>query len=321
MIIPFDFSDAHYTAAARIWSSLFQQNPESPEKVRQDDQAREVKHKCARFFWQEQGENVAMAFYIQQCGNYQPDLFNIYVLVLPSHRKQGIGTALYNHLMAELVPHEPNKLLTTTIEDMLDGVRFLKRHGFRAAKRYIVSTLPVEAFDPGQFAAERERFTRSPYTIKTLRQLREADPENCLRKLHTLKKLLRADLPSSFELTEVSYEAFAKQFESPHFYPDGYFVALHDDTHIGLTNLWQNSVDPGRLITHLTGTHPDYRRQGIALVLKLNAIEFAQQIGAKTIHTDNEENNPMYTLNLKLGFVPEPAEVEFVKHLSREHRS
>jgi len=94
MIIPFDFSDAHYAAYAHIWNTIFHQNPESAEKVRQDDEAREAKFKCARFFWQEEGELVGMAFYIQQCWNYQPNLFDIYILVLPSHRKQGIGTAL-----------------------------------------------------------------------------------------------------------------------------------------------------------------------------------------------------------------------------------
>jgi hypothetical protein len=33
------------------------------------------------------------------------------------------------------------------------------------------------------------------------------------------------------------------------------------------------------------------------------------------IETDNEENNPMYQLNLQLGFAPQPAELDFHKDM------
>ena len=315
MIIPFDNSDAHYTAYAHIWSTIFHHNPESAESVRNDDKDRDAKFKYARYFWQEQGELVGMALYVQQFWNYRPNLFDIYVFVLPDYRKKGIGTALYEHLMAQLAPHEPTKLVTLTVENKLDGIRFVEQRGFKPAMRYIVSTLQVDRFDAGLFSAERERFDQSPYTIQTLRQLREVDPENYLRKLHALKQTLTMDVPAPDELKGISYQAFAKQFQSPNMYPDGVLVALDGDQCIGMTEVWQNSANPERLNQYMTGTLPAYRRQGIALVLKLHAIEFAQRIGKKIIHTDNEENNPMYLLNLKLGFEPEPAEIEFVKQI------
>ena len=36
----------------------------------------------------------------------------------------------------------------------------------------------------------------------------------------------------------------------------------------------------------------------------------------KFIETDNEENNPMYQINLKLGYEPLPAWVDYEKKLS-----
>jgi hypothetical protein len=40
---------------------------------------------------------------------------------------------------------------------------------------------------------------------------------------------------------------------------------------------------------------------------------FAQEIGAKFIETNNEEHNPMYQLNLQLGFQPQSADLDMEK--------
>jgi len=49
--------------------------------------------------------------------------------------------------------------------------------------------------------------------------------------------------------------------------------------------------------------------------LKVKAIEVAKAEGFKTIATSNEENNPMYQLNLQLGYEPALAWLEFEKKL------
>jgi hypothetical protein len=45
------------------------------------------------------------------------------------------------------------------------------------------------------------------------------------------------------------------------------------------------------------------------------AFEFAKAQGARSIQTDNEEKNPMYDLNVRLGFKPIPAWLIFAKEL------
>ena len=59
-----------------------------------------------------------------------------------------------------------------------------------------------------------------------------------------------------------------------------------------------------------------YRRRGIALALKLRGIAYAKAQGRPTIKTWNESNNrAMLAINDALGFVKQPAWIDFVKTL------
>ena len=44
----------------------------------------------------------------------------------------------------------------------------------------------------------------------------------------------------------------------------------------------------------------------------------AEKLGIKTIEADNEENNPMFKLNLQLGFKPQRAYLDFQKKIPDE---
>ncbi len=58
--------------------------------------------------------------------------------------------------------------------------------------------------------------------------------------------------------------------------------------------------------------HPDHRRRGIALALKLRAVEHARARGYRAIKThSNAINTGMLALNTALGFRPGPAMVTF----------
>ena len=78
-----------------------------------------------------------------------------------------------------------------------------------------------------------------------------------------------------------------------------------------MSNLWRKEPTGKRFGAGLTGVVRAYRRPGIATALKVRTIEYARSVGAETIVTSNEENNPMYTLNLKLGFEPKPAWISY----------
>ena len=53
----------------------------------------------------------------------------------------------------------------------------------------------------------------------------------------------------------------------------------------------------------------------ITLALKIKAFEKLIETGIKQVRTDNEENNPMYLINVALGFKPEPYCYEYQKEI------
>ena len=102
-------------------------------------------------------------------------------------------------------------------------------------------------------------------------------------------------------------------FEDPGFLPQAWLVAYDGDTAVAMVNLFKSADTIEVLETDLTGVRRDYRRRGLATTLKNQVIEIAKGLGARQIHTWNEENNPMYQLNLRLGFQPQPADIDWQK--------
>lgn len=72
---------------------------------------------------------------------------------------------------------------------------------------------------------------------------------------------------------------------------------------------------PTKLETASTGVVRSHRRRGITTAMKLRAIQWAQANGYESIETDNEENNPMYAINMQLGYQPMPAWLSYQKEL------
>ena len=99
----------------------------------------------------------------------------------------------------------------------------------------------------------------------------------------------------------------------PSYNVDSWFVALDGARYVGMSQGRPNPVDPENMYSGLTGVVPSHRRLGIATALKLRVIAYTRQKGIKTLVALNEEHNPMFQLNLALGFKLKPAWVTYEK--------
>ena len=93
-------------------------------------------------------------------------------------------------------------------------------------------------------------------------------------------------------------------------------VAVKDSAYIASTDITvYPKAEPHKGWTGGLGVLKKYRRKGIATALKIKAIEKLLEKGVTDVRTDNEENNPMYKINVALGFKPVPFSLDYSKNI------
>jgi mycothiol synthase len=312
-IRPFDATDVDYEGFARVENGVWPDYPVTVEELRHSDKSRDPKYLFRRFVVEVGGEIVATFMYCEPWWAMKPGKYHINLEVLPEFRRRGIGTACYNQLMVCLTEHGPEVFSTSTRDDQKDAIRFLKKRGFQQVMRFPTSELDVSAFDFARFSEYPARMEDIGIEIRTLEELGARGPD-WIRKWYELENELMQDVPAADPFTPPTFDNFQeRRLGHPAFNAASQFVALDGDVWVGISGLWVPPAEPDRLYTGLTGVVRSHRRKGIATAMKLRGIAFAEDYGAKSIETDNEENNPMYELNLKLGFEPRPAWLQFEK--------
>ncbi len=310
----FDNSDRDYTRLVEIHNAVLPEWPLTAEGLKVDDGMREKRFFRQRYMWEEDGEIVAYASVGESAGSYEPGKYFVYVVVHPEWQRRGIGTRLYDHVTGVLEARDlkPVKLVSDAMEDREDALRFLEKRGYERIQRQEVSRLDVDAFDWDTFSPKLGSVERAGLTVRTGDWLLENDPD-AKTKLYDLVWAILQDVPMPDPLTRRPFDEWIKQFEHPAFLGASWFIAVDGDDYVGMSSTWKCLASAERLYQGLTGVLKPYRRKGIATDLKVRVSEFARDHGVRYIITDNEENNPMYGINVQLGFEKMPGEVIYRK--------
>ena len=234
---------------------------------------------------------------------YMPK-YRLLLLAHPQWLKRGVGSLLLERLTADL--HEARAITVSCRQyaSETELIEFLKSNSFVEVSRVFDLRLNVAGTDVSSFAPLRKRIAERGISISTFAEERVRDPR-CVEKLYELTTLLRQDDPASGPFVPPAYNAREALLwlEMRYVLPDAIFIAKRGDEYVGVSDVSLFEAVPGGLMQGFTGVKREYRRQGLATVLKLCGIEYAQTHGYAIIQSFNKaEQAAMRALNEKLGF-------------------
>lgn len=328
----FEPSENEYEEICRVHNLEWPDRPNTVRNYKWGDENWNKDYLFQRFVGELDGKMIVEGTYMVPHWSYKPGKFQLGWSIDPAYRdykeaSKGIHQHMYEYVLSELADQDPTLLTTGTREDKQGRINFLTANGFEFKMRYPESELVVDDFDFGPYAGLPAKMVEKGIEIHTLADLMESDP-NWLHKIYELCWELEQDVPMPDEPTKEPLDEWEKGLKHPNFLPEGWFVAVDTniDTsnydnqdrgdYVGVSMLGIDLVLPEKMHTWLTGVVRTHRRKGVATAMKLRAIDLAKRRGAKTIDTDNEENNPMYDLNMQLGFKPKPAWADYHKDLN-----
>ena len=307
----FESTDADYEGIVAVHNAACPRDQVSVELMRQVDSRRKPQFFFERYVGEIGGQMVATGAISHVRQSFRP---NKYFIDWDSHPQSGaaVDVAFFDDLYGRLLARNPQRIESYVREDHAHRVARLNELGFRPGLVDAYSALHVPDFSFEAYSALPAHVATLGVQIVTLSEWENSAESDWKTKLEQAEWDLVQDVPHDEPFTRKTIDEWWELLSDPRKPHDGYFIALAPNREIIGVSYLVKGVQ-GVFYTGLTAVARDWRRKGIATMLKVRAIRYAHNMGAHTIQTDNEENNPMYALNIQLGFEPLPAWQEYIR--------
>ena len=243
----------------------------------------------------------------------------------PNYNHKGYRKLLFDEMLKRVKAYNCNKILTSIYQhpNYKEHQKLLIKEDFKLVqtnREYScnIRKVDIKKYNPliDRLESEGIKFYDSKEEMITNIQ----KFPNHFKKLEELEWTYAQDfpIPKGIKHTRSPFDHFMKHWLD--FYENSYgteIVAIKDKQYIGSTDIEVfHKTEPHKGWTGGLGVLKDFRRRGIATALKIIAIEKLLKKGVTEIRTDNEENNPMYKINVALGFEPVPFSLEYMKEIN-----
>lgn len=213
-------------------------------------------------------------------------------------RGKGVGGQLAA-VLRDALPAATKGLSVSVRDNDPYSLDWAQARGFQQVVHRFASELDLQTFDITPFQADLDRVAAQGVTFTTLADADAATLERYLN-FHADRLMETPDLNGHARWPLRQVRQTLHLDDDPH--PERIFLA------VSATGEWLGNtavVAHGDLAyNELTAIHPRARGRGLALPLKVQAIQAMQQAGLKTMRTNNHSlNAPMLAVNRRLGFV------------------
>jgi GNAT superfamily N-acetyltransferase len=201
-----------------------------------------------------------------------------------SHRRQGVGTALYDRIETRLARIGASALETQINDE--DGRVFLEHRGFVRT-----NVMRLQALDLARADLPEPGLSTLPLSAIDIDSIRDLYKEG------------HADIPSASPRAPLTDEDFQRKVVDAELVDrDLSSIAVEDGRPIAFTIVIANH-DDGRASAQMTAVARDRRGRGLAYAVKVDSLRRCRAAGLQTMVTQNDlENAPMLAVNRKLGF-------------------
>jgi mycothiol synthase len=277
-----------YTA---VWNAVLPRYPITPDELERSRQRRSDDVRLvARLDWAVAGCGAAIRSDL-------PGRTYMGAVVLPEHRRRGLGRGLLERVVVAARGHGSEILAAGLEEGDVDGEAFAERFGLREVLREVevVRTLRADEAEPPSLPG---------IEVVPLEQRPDL--------LASTYELVAATMPEMPLHAPFSMPAYGRWLEEDATGDDviagGTLVALDEGQVVGFAGLVRRAADPHLAEHGFTGVAATHRGRGIATLLKRSQIAWAARAGYRELMTATQfANAPMRAINDRLGYEAQPA--------------
>ena len=315
----FTETDFEFSEIARLYNLVSHDDKEHPDDIKDDWAIRDQSIIRDRLFLYKDNTVIGyLGFGQGRNENKQNCYFNIYLD--PKYNGNGYRQKLYDKMLEQVQVFSCKRLYMSIYEheNYDESKKLLINNGFKNDFKIRESSLDISSINLEEYSSLVEKLgSKGIQFYDAKNEMKESSDH--YQKLEELGWIYGQDfpMPDGTVMTRSpfnQYMKYQKLFEEQHYGIQ--IVAVDGDKYVGSTDIHiYPKSDPHKAWTGSLGVLREYRRQGIATALKVKAFEKLREKGVKQVRTDNEENNPMYLINVAMGFKPEPYCYEYQKEI------
>ena len=239
------------------------------------------------------------------------------LMIHPGWRKRGVGGSLFDVLLENLRLARAGTAQARAGEDATESLAFLQRRGFGETNRMRELRLELREADFSPFAEVAGRLAAEDIGLTTLER-EEAEDAAAWSKITDLQNAVVPTWPDpdpGGPARVWTVDECQNFITIPGYIREALFVAKAGDQYIGYSVLGADTSEPEGIGSGPTAVRPEYRGRGIATMLKVQCLTYAQRRGF-VVAVSRSANPAMIRVNEKLGFQLGTAVVRLVKRLN-----
>lgn len=286
---------------AELWNLTYPQDQRIPAEIVANYSAVAEGSFERHLVISEDGRELALLIALDPEGKAKPEIVNYNVLIRPEHEERIFpeaakrGEALAQEVGADRVS-------TWISDDQKFRESFLEGGGYTCIQAVPVTRLDLSDFDSSPYQSVIQKLRASGIRVASAAEL-DAEGTDWIPKLHVAAEAMMRDVPFTHEPPTISLERYREMLQDRATYDFRLmFMALDGYQVVGYSRVSPALGMRGLVRTGLSGVLRSHRRRGIVTALKVTGIERLRALGYRWLQTDNDETNPMYQINLRLGF-------------------